>query len=164
MVCPGTLFHRRQRGIPMQSYENMSQIQAVRVILRRGPAPTPADPRRRRRARRPARGRRRRGVPPRRRPVPPRVTRTTAAEVPGFIGQIHYKLQIYRCSPWERFDPPHTALECQVPTMATSDVCPRPTAGGRGRGRLRARGHGRPRTQQAVPPPPSAPPPAVRLG
>jgi len=31
MVYPGTLFHRRQRGIPMQSYENRSQIRALRA-------------------------------------------------------------------------------------------------------------------------------------
>ena len=30
MVYPGTLFHRRQRGIPMHSYENRSQIRALR--------------------------------------------------------------------------------------------------------------------------------------
>jgi hypothetical protein len=29
MVCPGTLFHRRQRGIPMHSCENRSQIRAL---------------------------------------------------------------------------------------------------------------------------------------
>jgi hypothetical protein len=29
MVYPGTLFHRRQRGIPMHSYENRSQIRAL---------------------------------------------------------------------------------------------------------------------------------------
>jgi hypothetical protein len=29
MVCPGTLFHMRQRGIPMHSYENRSQIRAL---------------------------------------------------------------------------------------------------------------------------------------
>jgi hypothetical protein len=28
MVYPGTLFHRRQRGIPMHSYENRSRIRA----------------------------------------------------------------------------------------------------------------------------------------
>jgi hypothetical protein len=31
VVYPGTLFHRRQRGIPMHSYENRSQIRALRV-------------------------------------------------------------------------------------------------------------------------------------
>jgi hypothetical protein len=30
MVYPGTLFHRRQRGISMHSYENRSQIRALR--------------------------------------------------------------------------------------------------------------------------------------
>jgi hypothetical protein len=30
MLCPGTLFHRRQRGIPMHSYENRSEIRALR--------------------------------------------------------------------------------------------------------------------------------------
>jgi hypothetical protein len=30
MVHPGTLSHRRQRGIPMHSYENRSQIRALR--------------------------------------------------------------------------------------------------------------------------------------
>jgi hypothetical protein len=30
MVHPGTLFHRRQRGIPMHSYENRSEIRALR--------------------------------------------------------------------------------------------------------------------------------------
>jgi hypothetical protein len=29
IVYPGTLFHRRQRGIPMHSYENRSQIRAL---------------------------------------------------------------------------------------------------------------------------------------
>ena len=29
MVYPGTLFHRRQQGIPMHSYENRSQIRAL---------------------------------------------------------------------------------------------------------------------------------------
>jgi hypothetical protein len=29
MVYPGTLFHRRQRGFPMHSYENRSQIRAL---------------------------------------------------------------------------------------------------------------------------------------
>jgi hypothetical protein len=29
MVYPGTLFHRRQRGIPMRSYENRSEIRAL---------------------------------------------------------------------------------------------------------------------------------------
>jgi hypothetical protein len=29
MVYPGTLFHRRQRGIPMHSYENRSEIRAL---------------------------------------------------------------------------------------------------------------------------------------
>ena len=29
MVYPSTLFHRRQRGIPMHSYENRSQIRAL---------------------------------------------------------------------------------------------------------------------------------------
>jgi hypothetical protein len=29
MVHPGTLFHRRQRGIPMHSYENRGQIRAL---------------------------------------------------------------------------------------------------------------------------------------
>jgi hypothetical protein len=29
MVHPGTLFHRRQRGIPMHSYENRSEIRAL---------------------------------------------------------------------------------------------------------------------------------------
>jgi hypothetical protein len=29
VVYPGTLFHRRQRGIPMHSYENRSQIRAL---------------------------------------------------------------------------------------------------------------------------------------
>jgi hypothetical protein len=33
MAHPGTLFHRRQRGIPMHSYENMSQIRALQVEL-----------------------------------------------------------------------------------------------------------------------------------
>jgi hypothetical protein len=28
-VYPGTLFHRRQRGIPMHSYENRSEIRAL---------------------------------------------------------------------------------------------------------------------------------------
>jgi hypothetical protein len=32
MVYPGTLFHRRQRGIPMHFYENRSQIRALSVI------------------------------------------------------------------------------------------------------------------------------------
>jgi hypothetical protein len=35
MVHPGTLFHRRQRGIPMH-YENMSQIRALQVRAARG--------------------------------------------------------------------------------------------------------------------------------
>jgi hypothetical protein len=30
MVHPGTLFHRRQRGIRMHSYENRGQIRALR--------------------------------------------------------------------------------------------------------------------------------------
>ena len=29
MVHPGTLFHRRQRGIPMRPYENRSEIGAL---------------------------------------------------------------------------------------------------------------------------------------
>jgi hypothetical protein len=29
MVYPGTLFHRRQRGIPMHSYENRGGIRAL---------------------------------------------------------------------------------------------------------------------------------------
>jgi hypothetical protein len=29
MVYPGTLFHRRQRGFPMRSYENRSEIRAL---------------------------------------------------------------------------------------------------------------------------------------
>ena len=33
MVYPGTLFHRRQRGIPMHSYENRSEIRALRAPL-----------------------------------------------------------------------------------------------------------------------------------
>jgi hypothetical protein len=37
MVYPGTLLHRRQRGIPMHSYENRSQIRAL-------PARTPSVP------------------------------------------------------------------------------------------------------------------------
>jgi hypothetical protein len=32
MVHPSTLFHRRQRGIPMRSYENRSQIQALATM------------------------------------------------------------------------------------------------------------------------------------
>ena len=31
MVYPRTLFHRIQRGIPMRSYENRSQIRALRT-------------------------------------------------------------------------------------------------------------------------------------
>ena len=31
MVYPGTLFYRRQRGIPMHSYENRSEIRALQV-------------------------------------------------------------------------------------------------------------------------------------
>ena len=33
MVYPGILFHRRQRGIPMHSYENRSQIRALARAL-----------------------------------------------------------------------------------------------------------------------------------
>jgi hypothetical protein len=29
MVYPGTLFHRIERGIPMHSYENRSEIRAL---------------------------------------------------------------------------------------------------------------------------------------
>ena len=32
MVYPGTLFHRRQRGIPVHSYENRSHGRALRAI------------------------------------------------------------------------------------------------------------------------------------
>ena len=35
MVYHGTLFHRRQRGIPMHSYENSSQIRALRHCVHR---------------------------------------------------------------------------------------------------------------------------------
>jgi hypothetical protein len=38
MVCPGTLFHRTQRGIPMHSYANRSQI---RALAQRDGAPAP---------------------------------------------------------------------------------------------------------------------------
>jgi hypothetical protein len=31
IVYPGTLFHRRQRGIPMHSYENRSEMRALPV-------------------------------------------------------------------------------------------------------------------------------------
>jgi hypothetical protein len=34
MVYPGTLFYRRQRSIPMHSYENGSQIRALEVTVR----------------------------------------------------------------------------------------------------------------------------------
>ena len=37
MVHPGTLLHRRQRGIPGHSYENRSQIRALRARSARGP-------------------------------------------------------------------------------------------------------------------------------
>ena len=35
MVHPGTLLHRRQRGIPVHSYENRSQLRALQVGLGR---------------------------------------------------------------------------------------------------------------------------------
>jgi hypothetical protein len=36
MVHPGTLFHRRQRGIPTHSYENRSEIRALADKMPRG--------------------------------------------------------------------------------------------------------------------------------
>jgi hypothetical protein len=42
MVYRGTLFHRRQRGIPMHSYENRSQIRALPARLR-GPCSRPCQ-------------------------------------------------------------------------------------------------------------------------
>jgi hypothetical protein len=44
MVHPGTLFRRRQRGIPMHSYENRSQIRALpglRASASHSPSTTP---------------------------------------------------------------------------------------------------------------------------
>jgi hypothetical protein len=45
MVHPGTLFHRRQRGIPMHSYGNRSEIRALLrgapcIFLRVSPLPS----------------------------------------------------------------------------------------------------------------------------
>jgi hypothetical protein len=44
MVHPGTLFHRRQRGIPMHSYENRSEIRALVEVRQRDAVALPPLP------------------------------------------------------------------------------------------------------------------------
>jgi hypothetical protein len=76
MVHPGTLFHRRQRGIPMHSYDNRSEIRAL--------IPRPEPEPRRTSCRRPPCAAAR-GTPPPARPPPP------SAAVPGVRSHCRFR-------------------------------------------------------------------------